>query len=70
MYAYEGATILSDRLGELYAFPKATHDDQVDALAQGVRYLTTYSNGTGWFVDMRWEIEATNDRRRLEGISD
>lgn len=32
---------LPEFLEELHAFPKAPHDDQVDAFVQGVRYLTS-----------------------------
>ena len=40
VFAPAGAPWLADLLEELYAFPKAAHDDQVDALVQGLRYLT------------------------------
>lgn len=36
----EGAAWLDDFLEELHAFPKAAHDDQVDAFVQGVRFLS------------------------------
>ena len=39
VYAPAHAPWLPELLEELFAFPKAPHDDQVDALVQGVRYL-------------------------------
>ena len=39
IFAPADAHWLSEFLEELHAFPKAPHDDQVDAFVQGVRYL-------------------------------
>lgn len=41
IFAQAQAPWLSEFLEELHAFPKAPHDDQVDAFVQAVRYLTT-----------------------------
>ncbi len=43
VFAPEGAPWLGDFEDELYVFPKAPHDDQVDAFTQGVRYLQANS---------------------------
>ena len=40
IFAPAGSPWLDDFESELYAFPKAPHDDQTDAFVQGVRYLT------------------------------
>jgi phage terminase large subunit-like protein len=55
VYAIEGASFLPALLAELYAFPKATHDDQVDALVQGIRHLTDWRGGRGIFEYFRRE---------------
>ncbi len=56
IFAIEGAPFLPELLAELYAFPKATHDDQVDALVQGVRYLTDWRDGRGIFEYYRQQV--------------
>lgn len=40
VHAPAAAPWLADFLEELYSFPKGAHDDQTDALVQGLRYLT------------------------------
>jgi predicted phage terminase large subunit-like protein len=54
VFAQAGAPFLADLLAELTAFPKSAHDDQVDALVQGLRYCTGSSGGRGFF---RWLAE-------------
>ena len=49
MFAPEGAPFLPEPLAELTAFPKSAHDDQVDALVQGLRYLTSSGGRMGLF---------------------
>lgn len=45
VFAPKGAPWLAEFLEELHAFPKAPHDDQVDAFAQGARYLLQQRTG-------------------------
>jgi predicted phage terminase large subunit-like protein len=47
VFAPAGAAWLDDFEAELYAFPKAPHDDQVDALVHGLRYLTASGGAAG-----------------------
>ena len=49
IYAPSGAEWLDDFETELYAFPKAPHDDQTDAFVHGVRFLTQQT-GAGAFL--------------------
>ena len=63
VYALDGAHFLPALLAELYAFPKASHDDQVDALVQGIRYLTDWRDGRGLFEYYRQEVA----KRRASG---
>ena len=56
VYALDGAPFLPALLGELYAFPKATHDDQVDAMTQGIRFLTDWRGGRGILEYYRQEV--------------
>ena len=51
-----GAPFLPELLGELYAFPKATRDDQVDAMTQGIRFLTDWRGGRGILEYYRQEV--------------
>jgi predicted phage terminase large subunit-like protein len=62
----EGAPWIREFLDELHAFPKAAHDDQVDAFVQGVRWLVNPKGcaGLGVFEFYRQEAEA---RRRVAG---
>jgi predicted phage terminase large subunit-like protein len=57
IFALEGAPFLPDLLAELHSFPKSVHDDQVDALVQGVRYLTNWGQNTGLLQYYRQEAE-------------
>jgi predicted phage terminase large subunit-like protein len=66
VFALEGAPFLPALLGELYAFPKAAHDDQVDALVQAVRYFVNYGGRTGYLEFMRREVEKMNERKARE----
>lgn len=45
-------------LEELYAFPKAAHDDQVDAFTQLVNYLVQGGGATGLLDWVQQEVEA------------
>jgi hypothetical protein len=44
-----GAPWLADFLDEMCCFPKAPHDDQVDALVQGLRHLRQGHSAAGLF---------------------
>ena len=57
VFAHEGAPFLADLLSELTAFPKSAHDDQVDALVQGLRYLTGGQPNAGLMEYYRQEYE-------------
>jgi predicted phage terminase large subunit-like protein len=60
----EGAPWVREFLDELHAFPKAAHDDQVDAFVQGVRWLVKPSGkGLGPINTLeyyRQQVEAKN----------
>jgi predicted phage terminase large subunit-like protein len=58
----EGAPWLNEFLDELHAFPRAAHDDQVDAFVQAVRWLMTGS-GVGISEYYRQELQAREVRR-------
>jgi predicted phage terminase large subunit-like protein len=47
VFALMNAPWLSDFEEEIYAFPKAPHDDQTDAFTQGIKYLTLNQLGQG-----------------------
>ena len=59
----EGAPWLGEFLDELHAFPKAAHDDQVDAFVQGVRWLLHPVRGAGILEHYRQEVEALMARQ-------
>jgi predicted phage terminase large subunit-like protein len=61
----EGAGWLGEFLDELHAFPKAAHDDQVDAFVQGVRWLLNPSGKgySGWVEYARQELERMSKAR-------
>jgi predicted phage terminase large subunit-like protein len=58
IYALEGAEFIPEFLAELHAFPKASHDDQVDSFCQGARYLTTLGPGMGFVAYMQQDAQA------------
>lgn len=64
MFAQEGAPFLPELLAELTAFPKSAHDDQTDALVQGIRYCTGSSGGRGFW---KWLAEE-NAQKIGEGL--
>lgn len=54
VFAPRDAPWLDDLEWELYSFPKGAHDDQVDALVQGVRYLTQGDDPLPWLAALGW----------------
>lgn len=65
IFAPQGAEWLDDFESELYAFPKAPHDDQTDAFVHGVRYLTQ-SIGPGALLDFYKQQGALDAQRKTE----
>lgn len=68
---------LDDYLAELMAFPRSTHDDQVDSTSQALKFLTTPVPGQGWIeliarqlaeVD-RIEGRTADNRPRIDGMA-
>lgn len=57
VYAPASAAWLSPFLDELTAFPKAPHDDAVDAFVMGVTYMSGWGGGRGLLEHFRLEIE-------------
>jgi predicted phage terminase large subunit-like protein len=56
-------------LTELYTFPKATHDDRVDAFTQMITYLILSGGGTGlvaWYKQKTEEMNRTQEASRIE----
>lgn len=59
----EAAGWLDETLHELTSFPLAAHDDIVDALMQGLRWIET-KTGTGGIMRRSWLPDDDDDRRR------
>jgi len=67
IYVPEGAEWVDAFLEELYNFPRAPHDDQVDAFTQLVRYLIMGGGATGL---LDWlEAEVAEMKRQNEGVA-
>lgn len=67
IYAPAGAAWLDDFEMELYAFPKAPHDDQTDAFVHGVRYLTQ-SKGAGAFLNWMATQTARDAKHKADAL--
>ena len=53
----EAANWLAEFLRELLSFPSAKHDDQVDALTQGLSHMRERLEEPGIFAYYREEVE-------------
>jgi predicted phage terminase large subunit-like protein len=60
VYAPTSAAWLEDFEAELYAFPKAPHDDQVDAFTQALSYLTQNVDFTAWIAAVSAPLPSKN----------
>ena len=65
IYLPAGAPWVDDFLDEIYTFPRAAHDDQVDAFTQLVRYLILGGGATGLLDWLDQEMAAM--KREKEG---
>jgi predicted phage terminase large subunit-like protein len=65
VFAPLGAEWLDDFEMELYAFPKAPNDDQVDAFVQGARYLTQ-SCGASALIEFYKQQGALDTQQKVE----
>lgn len=64
VYAVMGSEWLPDFEEELYSFPKGAHDDQVDSLVHGLRFLTT-SNGAAGLVAYYQQLIASDTTTKV-----